>query len=137
MTIEPSLNSNNVAGIPRRHSRVLLVFVCVLAGLKFALRGPMRVLYNSGDLRTIHLLHLKTIFLLDFRPEYLASRAWLLGMDPYDKTVLAGCGLTRGHTRDCAQLFCIALAISPNYVRVAKSVRVATLDTSTRGMVWL
>jgi Glycosyltransferase family 87 len=58
----------------RNHRYVsrLLVIVCVLAGVKFIVRGPARIASGSGDLRAI----------------YLPSRAWLYGLDPYDHEVL-------------------------------------------------
>jgi hypothetical protein len=51
----------------------LLAIACVLAGVKFVVRGPARVASGSGDLR---------------RVIYLPSRAWLHGLDPYDHEVL-------------------------------------------------
>ena len=52
-------------------SRLLLV-ACVLAGVKFVVRGPMRSGSNSGDFRAI----------------YLPSRAWTHGLDPYNYSVM-------------------------------------------------
>ena len=56
-----------------RYVTRLLLVACVLAGVKFVVRGPARVASGSGDLKG-------TI--------YLPSRAWLHGLDPYDHEVL-------------------------------------------------
>jgi hypothetical protein len=60
-----------LAPVNRYVSRLLLV-ACVLAGVKFVVRGPMRSGSNSGD----------------FRAVYLPSRAWSQGLDPYNYSVM-------------------------------------------------
>ncbi len=55
-----------------RYVTRLLLVACVLAGVKFVVRGPARVASGSGDFEAI----------------YLPSRAWLHGLDPYDHEVL-------------------------------------------------
>jgi Glycosyltransferase family 87 len=57
---------NTLIHAPRYRS--LLVAFCVLAILKFLVRGPIRAAQNSGD----------------FRAVYLASRAWSQSRDCYD-----------------------------------------------------
>ena len=49
---------------------MLLVFVLLVAGSLFAVRGPMKAASRSGDLYLI----------------YAASRTWLVGENPYDET---------------------------------------------------
>jgi hypothetical protein len=69
---QSQIQKTPLAPANRYVSRLLLV-ACVLAGVKFVVRGPMRVALGSGDLKG-------TI--------YLPSRAWLRGLDPYDHEVL-------------------------------------------------
>ena len=60
----------------------LLVIACVLAGVKFVVRGPARVVSGSGDLKAI----------------YLPSRAWLHGLNPYDEEVIRRTWIDAGET---------------------------------------
>jgi len=60
----------------------LLVIACVLAGVKFVVRGPARMASGSGDLKAI----------------YLPSRAWLQGLNPYDEDVIRRTWIDAGET---------------------------------------